>query len=590
MWSLLIVFLLAVQGFTQTSDWKTFYEKSNFMRTPRYEETVAFCKRLAAASPEIHFTSFGKSPQGRDLPLLIIDKNGNFNPRAVRTTDNAVLLIQAGIHAGEIDGKDAGLMLFRDIALGKKFSGLLNHVTVLFIPIFNVDGHEHFSRYNRINQNGPEEMGWRVTAQNLNLNRDYLKADTPEMQAWLTLFQKWLPDFFIDCHVTDGADYQYPLTYAMETTGSMDKNLTSWTSDVYLNYMKESMAASGILVSSYIIPRKRHDPKSGLVSWSASPRYSEGYTAIQNRPGLLIETHMLKDYKTRVTATYEMLRHTIELLDQQHKALRSLVQNADVFSASPAFRRQSFPVRFRPDPKDSVMIDFLGVAYKQIKSDLSGGQWFQYSDKPATFHIPYFNKQLPAAQVDLPEAYIIPPEWTSIIERLSLHGVTYFKLTAPKTVTVKSYKFSDVKWQERPFEGRHTLTFKQEEIEQTRTFPAGSVVIDMNQRAARVAAHILEPLAPDSYLFWGFFDTIFEQKEYAETYVMEKMARRMLAENPKLKTQFENKKAKDADFAKNPRAILNWFYKMSPYWDERINVYPVGKIMDAQIVQALGAH
>ncbi len=590
MWSLLIVFLLTVQGFAQTSDWQTFYEKSNFKRTPRYEETVAFCKRLAAASPEIHFTSFGKSPQGRDLPLLIIDRNGHFTQEAVRTTDNAVLLIQAGIHAGEIDGKDAGLMLFRDIVLGEKFPGLLNHVTVLFIPIFNVDGHEHLGRYNRINQNGPEEMGWRVTAQNLNLNRDYLKADTPEMQAWLTLFQKWLPDFFIDCHVTDGADYQYPLTYAMETTGSMDKNLTSWTSDVYLNYMKESMAASGILVSSYIIPRKRHDPKSGLVSWSASPRFSEGYTAIQNRPGLLIETHMLKDYKTRVTATYEMLRHTIELLDQQHKALRALVQNADVFSASSAFRRQPFPVTFRPAPKDSVMIDFLGVSYKQIKSDLSGGQWFQYSDKPATFHIPYFNKQLPVAQVHLPEAYIIPPEWTSIIKRLSLQGVTYFKLTAPKTVTVESYKFSDVKWQERPFEGRHTLTFKQAEIEQTRTFPAGSVVIDMNQRAARVAAHILEPQAPDSYLFWGFFDTIFEQKEYAETYVMEKMARRMLAENPKLKTQFENKKANDAEFAKSPRAILNWFYKMSPYWDERINVYPVGKIMDDQVVQALKTH
>ena len=209
-------------------DWQTFYEMSGYKATPRYAETVEYCVRLAAVSPQIHYTAFGISPQGRPLPLLILDKEGRKTAEEVRGSDNVVFLIQAGIHSGEIDGKDAGLMLVRDIAVSGRLPHLLDHVTILFIPIFNVDGHERFGAYNRANQNGPEEMGWRVTAQNLNLNRDYLKADTPEMQSWLKLYNRWLPEFFADCHVTDGADYQYVLTYKIEQHGILDRRIIRW--------------------------------------------------------------------------------------------------------------------------------------------------------------------------------------------------------------------------------------------------------------------------------------------------------------------------------------------------------------------------
>ncbi len=268
-------------------DWATYFERSGGKATPRYDETIAYCRRLAAASKWIEYTSFGTSPQGRDLPLLIIDKDGKFVPQERRK--KAVLLIQACIHAGESDGKDAGLMLARDIAITKKLEHLVDGVTVLFIPIFNVDGHERFGPFNRINQNGPEEMGWRVTAQNLNLNRDYLKADAPEMRAWLALFNQWLPDFFIDCHVTDGADYRYVVTYSLETRGNMASNLTEWTRDVYQERIEKMMADDGFPLSPYIFFKKRHDPESGLVSWVAGPRFSQGYTAVRNRPGLLID-------------------------------------------------------------------------------------------------------------------------------------------------------------------------------------------------------------------------------------------------------------------------------------------------------------
>ncbi|MFQ5751072.1 MAG: peptidase M14, partial [bacterium] len=332
--------------------------------------------------------------------------------------------------------------------------------------------------------------------------------------------------------------------------------------------------------------RRWHDPRSGIASWSASPRLSEGYTAIQNRPGLLIETHMLKNYQTRVTGTYEMLKHTMILLNRQHKLLRQVVQKADLYTASAGFRHKPFTVQFKT-AKDSVMTEFLGVDYKKVKSDLTGGTWIKYGSKPVTYKIPFFNQQEPAVQVALPEAYIIPPEWTNIIARLQLHGVQLKQLVKPATISVNSYRFSHAQWQQRPFEGRHTLRFKSTEIEEVRTYPSGSVLIDMNQRAARVAVHILEPEAPDSYLHWGFFDTIFEQKEYAESYVMEELARRMLDEDENLKKEFEQKKTQDAEFAKNPRAILNWFYSQSPYWDKRINVYPVGKLFERAVLNSL---
>ena len=581
--SLCLLFIFSV-GFSQDSEWQTYYEKSGFKETPRYKQTVEYCKKLADASPWIKYISFGVSPQGRELPLLIVDRNGNFTPLKVHRSGNAVLLIEAGIHPGEIDGKDAGLMFIRDIAIHKKYEVLLDHVTILFIPIFNVDGHERFSAYNRINQNGPKEMGWRTTAQNLNLNRDFLKADTPEMKAWLKMFNKWLPDFFVDIHATDGADFQYVMTYGLETFGNMDDGLTAWAELEYLKVMEEDMEKAGYPIFPYVAFRRWHDPKSGLRSMLSTPRLSQGYSAIQNRIGFLIENHMLKDYKTRVSATYEALIITCKFLNKEYEKLIMLNKIADEYSAGSEFRSKKFPIDFRAS-NDSIVVDFKGFEYEVERSNLSGGNWFKYSDKPVDFKLPYFNNQNPVVEVDLPEAYIIPPEWIDVIERLELHGIKYSQLDEPVVIPVKTYKFKNVSWQQLPYEGRHPVSFDYDEIIEEREFSAGSVVIDMNQRTARVIAHILEPKAPDSYLYWGFFDAIFEQKEYAESYVMESLARKMLAEDPELKKEFDQMKTNNPDFANNFWAILNWFYSKTPYWDQKKNVYPVGKIYDIEVIK-----
>jgi hypothetical protein len=571
----------------QDNSLQTFYEKSGFKATPSFDETIAYCKLLDEKSDQIHYTTFGKTPQGRDLPLLIIDADGITNPWESKAKGKMVVLIQAGIHPGEIDGKDAGLMFFRDIAIQGLNGGIPKNITFLFIPIFNVDGHERSGPYNRINQDGPEEMGWRTTAQNLNLNRDFLKADSPEMQSWLNLWQMWKPDFLADIHVTDGADYQYVMTYGLETFGNMDAGLTKWTEEQFVPAMESFMDQSGYPAFPYVMFRRWHDPRSGLRSSVGGPRYSQGYAAAQNRIGLLVENHSLKDFKTRVSGTYELLRFLNEYLSNNAESIIILNANADDYTSSASFLSVPFAVDYKAGP-DSVMVDFRGVEYDVVKSDLTGGDWFIYHpDKPVTFKVPYFNQQLPAALVTFPEAYIIPPEWKFIVEKLVLHDIQFSRLEKSREIRVESIKFTGVEYGKSSYEGRTQVKAAYEAFTETKEFPAGSVIVPTKQPGARVIAHMMEPASPDSYLQWGFFNVIFELKEYFETYKMEEYARKMLAENPGMKEEFEKWKLDNPEAAKSQWSQLEWFYFRSPWVDAKRNMYPIGRILDRSALKEL---
>jgi Zinc carboxypeptidase len=581
--------LFSFSSIAQVAEWATFYELSGNKETPRYQETMDYCKRMEMNSKWVHMTSFGKSAMGRDLPLMIIDNQDLSDPIAIHASGKLLLLIQACIHPGESEGKDAGLMLIRDIVIHKKFSGLLDHVSILFIPIFNVDGHERFGPYNRINQNGPRKMGWRVTANNLNLNRDYLKADAPEMQAWLKMFNTWMPDFFIDTHTTDGADYQYVMTYQMELYGDMDPGLTDWSKNIFLKDWSSQLEKAGFPVFPYIEFRNWHDPESGIEMSVGPPMLSQVYTSLRNRPGLLLETHMLKPYGQRVSATYEALKASIVILGQESAKLKGLIRQADNDVAGQEFRTTGFPLRFET-LKDSTMVNFLGIEYKKMKSEITGDDYYQYNKTKTTFQVPYFDKTKPVLFARLPEAYIIPAEWKTVIDRLELHGIKIKLLARDTTLTISTWKFSNPKWQSNPYEGRHLLnSFESNEISITRDFSAGSAIVDLAQPGAKIIAHLLEPKGNGSLLYWGFFDVIFEQKEYAEHYVMEPLAAKMLVENPALKTEFEKKKAADTVFAKNPNAILNWFFSKTAYWDNHKDIYPIGKIFDRKSLEGLNA-
>jgi hypothetical protein len=561
----------------QQNEWQTDYERSGYLSTPRYEATMNYLLKLDAASDSMTTGVFGHSAQGRELVFAIVDREGLADPEAIRAEGRILMMIQACIHPGESEGKDAMLQLLRDLIINQQHQGILDKVSIIFIPIFNADGHERYSPYGRINQNGPTEMGWRTTAVNLNLNRDFLKADAVEMKAWLQFYHRWQPEFFIDTHTTNGADYQYVLTYALETGGNMTAPLTRWQQQSYLPEMTRLMEDAGFPVFPYVSFRNWHDPRSGLISGVASPMFSQGYTALRNRPGLLVETHMLKPYRQRVEATYAIILSTLGILNKEANTLSRLVTEADSYTASADFRKKAFPMRFSIDMTDSTIVDFKGVEYELMKSTITGGEWFRYHrDKPATFSLSLFDQAVVVDSVMLPEAYAVPVQWHEVIERLKLHGVRLHALANAIDVVAVTDSFTSVEWFTQPYEGRHRIR-KTASVPVRRKLhlPAGSVLVPMNQPQAPVVAHLLEPRGNGSLLEWGFFDAIFEQKEYAESYVMEPLAQQMLDSIPGLAEAFIALKASDPTFATSSWAQLNWFYKQTPWWDNQYMIYPV---------------
>lgn len=575
----LVFISVSINTFAQ-NEWLTDFEKSGGFETPRYGETIAFLMKLDKASKQLSTASFGISPQGREMMYAIYDKDGFTEPERIRKAGRLLLWVQAGIHPGEPEGKDAGLLLLRDLIVHGAHKELFDKVSLLFIPIFNVDGHERFGPYNRINQNGPKEMGWRTTAQNLNLNRDHLKADAPEMQAWLKLFHHWMPDFFIDTHTSDGADYQYVMTYSLEVHGQMDPGLTAWQKEIYLPQMEKYMDEAGFPVFPYVSFRRWHDPRSGLIAGVSGPMFSQGYTAVLNRPGLLVETHMLKPYAPRVEGTRQIIIATLRVLNERSKQLAEIIRQADERTSSEAFRKQPFPLRFMVDMHDSTMKLFKGVEYEHRKSDLTGGDWFVYDNtKPVDMVLPMFDKSIVTKYIELPKAYIIPAEWTSVTDRLQWHGIKTRVLRSDTLLNVRQYRFTRAEWARTPYEGRHRLSqMELEEFEKEVLFPAGSVWVPVEQPKARLIVHMLEPEGNGSLLEWGFFNAIFEQKEYAESYVMEVLAREMLDSIPGLRAEYDKRKATDPAFAASQQLQLNWFYSRSPWWDQRLRVYPVGRV------------
>jgi len=344
-------------------------------------------------------------------------------------------------------------------------------------------------------------------------------------------------------------------------------------------------------VFPYVTFRSWHDPRSGLIRKVGTPMISQGYTALQNRVGLLIETHMLKPYKPRVFATRDMIIATLEAMNRDSKKLQDLNHAADIKMSSIKYGPKDLVVGYQVDYSDTAHVDFLGMEYDVVKSDLTGGDWFQYSDRETTFKLELFEKQKIAEEVDLPIAYIIPVEYQDVQEVLMSHGLRYQITTVKKEVDIDTYKFSNQRWQTSSFEGRQMLAdFDLEEVHKKVTFEAGAMIVPVRQRAMKVLVYLLEPKADNSLVSWGFFNSSMERKEYAETYVMEKMAREMIAEKPELLEEFEQWKSDHPEVSKNQWVQTMWFFAKTPYWDQKKDIYPVGKITDQEVLFELGVH
>ncbi len=446
-----------------SEDWRTKAEQTGYQETPHYAETVAYCQRLAAASEFVHLETIGRSPEGREIFAVVVSLDKAFTPEAARATGKEIVLVNCCIHPGESEGKDAMLALIRDLTVNRDANapGLLDHVILLCVPIHGVDGHERFGPHNRINQNGPSEMGWRTSAQNYNLNRDWIKADAPEMQAELGLFHRWLPDLLIDTHTTDGADYQYDLTYSLERYADQHPAVRAWQEEAFDRHIFPALTKAGHKIAPYIVFNNPLEPKEGFDVGVTKPRFSTGYGAAWNRAALLVETHMLKDYRSRVVATYDLVRAVLEEITRAPGALRKATAQADqetVVAGKSFDPARIVPLDFKNGP-GSVPFDFLGVEYHHELSAVSGALWIKFdASKPVTFTVPLFNEVQTTHEVVPPLGYLVPAAWTVVIDRLHAHGIRFTTLPEPLTREVETYQFDHVEWQATPFENHHSIT------------------------------------------------------------------------------------------------------------------------------------
>ena len=577
----IIVLLLAQSVLSQSSgEWITHFEKSGFTSTPGYQETMDYFQSLVDFSEYAKFKNFGISPQGRELRYLIVSREMKFKPVVLSNREKPVLLIINGIHSGEIEGKDASMLLLREILITKEKEHLLDSLTLLVVPIFSVDGHERTSKYNRINQNGPEEMGWRTTAQNLNLNRDWMKADAPEMQAMLKLISEWMPDFIIDSHTTNGADYQYTITYAVEKYQNIYPETAEWLNNKFVPFLEAGVEKKGFLIHPYIYLKTWLEGfDGGIIDWAATPRFSTGYAAIQNRPSLIIETHMIKPYKDRVYSTKAAIESVMEFINSDASSLVKLNRRADENTITHfKNRRKYLPLAYdNPDQYDEI--NLKGYKYFWEASKISGDQKLVYTNEKEEFIVKYYNDMIVIDSVSVPSGYIIPKEWwKSSISKLQLHGIKTEHFIKDTTLSVTRYKFKNVVFNETPYEGQLRISFDTDAYSEEVIIKKGDVYIPTAQRTLRVIVNLLEPTSGESYLQWGYMNSIFERAEYYENYVMEKVAEKMLLEDPELEKEFNNKLAEDETFQDDAQARLDFFYERSPYYDSNYLVYPIMRV------------
>lgn len=570
------MFLLAACT-PKDADLTTTFEKSNFLETDDYEGTIAYAKLLDKQFKEVHYQSIGQTLMGRDVPLLIVDKDGFTKPKKIRKKGRNLILVQSCIHPGEPNGKDAMFLLIRNMLRGRENGDLLDDFSFLFIPVLSPDGLANFSPFNRFEQNGPKQMGWRVNAQGLNLNRDYTKLDSPELRGFVEMFNRWQPDLFFDTHTTNGADYQYVTTYSIEDFGNYDAGLSYWLGHVWEPKIKVAMSNLNIPITRYIEFHPWGDPTASLYDESFSAMFSEAYTTARNCPGILLETHMLKPYKDRVLSTYHMIVETLRIIRDD----KANFQNSIAQAKKNDLNLNELPINMQSELNDTLWVDFLGYHFDTVQSDITGSWYYAYdTSRPETRRTRRIRSTRPEKILSIPKEYIIPAQYGAVIDIVKAHGFDINYLKSEKTLNVSTYRFSNVEFMQTPSEGHSRIArFDAEEITKEVTFPRGSAVVKTSQNGVRLLMNLLEPEMHGSLFEWGFFNQVLQRVEYFEVYKMEPMAQEMLAADPFLREQFV---AWKANFPKEKQPsqyeVLNWFYERSPYCEKNYLMYPIGMV------------
>lgn len=566
--------LLSICSLAQKKNkYDTFFEKGNRNQSASYAETIAYYKLLADDFPSIEMQKMGLTDSGEPLHMVVFNPEKQFDFGVIQK-NKAVVLLNNGIHAGEPDGIDASMQLFRDLALGK--IKVPKNTVAVCIPVYNIGGALNRNATSRANQDGPESYGFRGNARNYDLNRDFIKSDTRNTKSFTEIFHKINPDIFIDNHVSNGADYQYKLTYIMTQHNKLGAVLGDFLNTEMMPALVKDLQKKNIETTPYV-NAFQDTPDKGFGQFFESPRYATGYTSLFNTIGFVVETHMLKKYADRVKVTYEYMRSAIDFTDANFQKIKQLrLKNETQYKP-----QKSYTIKWEIDSSKTTSVSFLGYEASYKKSDVtSGNRLFYDRTKPFKKDIPYSKEFKSVKEIIIPEAYIIPKGFWPIIELLKNNTISYRQLKNDTIIEVESYKIADFKTTNSAYEGHYlhrntTITSTMQQV----AFAKGDYVIPTQQKGIKYLLETLEPEAIDSFFNWNFFDTLLQQKEGYSEYVFEDTATQILKENPKLKADFELKKQSDVNFINNPEAQLDWIYKNSVYYEKAHLQYPVYRIL-----------
>ncbi|MBS1729614.1 MAG: hypothetical protein JSS67_02435 [Bacteroidetes bacterium] len=570
----ILFFTIFFSSIVGGQEFRTVFENSQGKQSATYFECIRFYQELASKFTTLKMITGDTTDSGYPLNVVLYSNDKTFNPAKMHAANKIVILVNNDIHPGEPDGLDASMMLLRDLATGKIKSA--DNVVFAVIPAYNIGGALNRSAFSRVNQNGPELYGFRGNAENLDLNRDFIKADSRNAFAFEKIYQWLQPDVFLDNHVSDGADYQYTMTLLTSQHNKLGGPLGIFLHDIFEPALYVGMQKKNWPMTPYVNFEDGNADK-GWAAFYDSPRYSSGYTTLFQTISFMAETHMLKPYIDRVHSTYALMQtlmeqssiHAREIISKRKENIENIIS------------QDSFALGWRPDTTHFEMIHFKGYEALTKTSDVTGMPRMYYDhSKPFEKEVRFYNTFVPVNTVKKPFAYIIPHGWYQVIDRLKLNGVQMTMLAHDTDIHVEWYRVEDYKSYPKPFEKHHiNYSVKLSTHQDLLHFLKGDYLIYTNQPANRYMVETLEPKGDDSYFLWNFFDAILQEKEGYSNYRWEDVAAEYLATHPDLKQKFDEKRKNDLDFAKSADAQLNYIYKNSPYYEPAHLRYPVYRLL-----------
>ena len=539
--------------------------------TATYAETIEWYRALADAYPDMmRLDSTGTTDAGYPLHTLIVDADGFEVP-----TDKATLLINNAIHAGEPVGVDASMLLLRDYFTVDSLREQLSQVRMVVIPFYNIGGGLYRNSTTRANQNGPEAYGFRGNAQNLDLNRDFIKADSENVKAFAQVFHLWQPDAFMDNHTSNGADYPYTMTLIATQPDKLPISARNYMTEQLTPALYDGMAARDMEMTPYVYSME-DTPDQGIMAFMDSPRYSSGYASLFGTLSYISEAHMLKPYRDRVAHC----RALMEVLTTQLAAHPEQVRRARQEAMQQAMQADSLAVAWALDRMSVDSLRFRGYTPDYKASEVSGLPRLYYDTlRPFEQDIPFYPTYKPTVTVSRPAAYVLLPGNRRVLDYLQLNGIEMRRLTRDTTLTVTQYRITDYQTATRPYEGHYVHYATEVQPERVEYLvPRGSYIIPTQQPGVRYIVETLEPQGTDSFFAWGFYDAILQQKEYFSPYVFEERAAAILTENPDLRAELEAAKAANPDLANSAYAQLKWVYDRSDHAERTFMRYPVLRV------------